>query len=72
MIGHKKNYKIFFFLVPIFFGAWSYLLGQDRNADLINYHLYNAFAFLNNKHYDFAVAGLQSFFNPLIDLPYYF
>jgi hypothetical protein len=72
MILLKKTHRIFFLLAPVFFGIWSYLLGQDRNADLINYHLYNAFAFLNNKNYDFAVAGLQSFFNPLIDLPYYF
>lgn len=59
-------------LVPIAFGLWSLLLGTDNNWDLRNYHLYNAFAFLHNKlDIDFAPAGFQSFFNPLLDIPYY-
>jgi hypothetical protein len=71
-ISLLKNHRLLFFVVPILFGFWSYLLGQDRNADLINYHLYNAFSFLNNKHeIDRYVAGLQGFFNPLIDIPYF-
>jgi hypothetical protein len=70
--SYLKNHHVLFFVIPILFGFWSYLLGQDRNADLFNYHLYNAFAFLNNKdQIDFGVAGLQGFFNPLIDIPYY-
>jgi len=70
--SYLKNHRLLFFVIPILFGFWSYLLGQDRNADLFNYHLYNAFAFLNNKdQIDFGVAGLQGFFNPLIDIPYY-
>jgi hypothetical protein len=71
-LSYLKNHRLLFFVIPILFGFWSYLLGQDRNADLFNYHLYNAFAFLNNKdRIDFGVAGLQGFFNPLIDIPYY-
>jgi hypothetical protein len=59
-------------LVPIAFGIWSLLLGPDNNWDLRNYHLYNAFAFLHNKlGTDFAPAGFQSYFNPLLDIPYY-
>lgn len=59
-------------LVPIAFGIWSILLGADNNWDLRNYHLYNAFAFLHNKlGTDFAPAGFQSYFNPLLDIPYY-
>lgn len=71
-INSKKGYLTSLYLVPFLFGIWSLLLGQDRNWDLNNYHLYNAFAFLNNKlNIDFAVAGLQSYFNPLADIPYY-
>jgi len=59
-------------LVPIVFGIWSLLLGPDNNWDLRNYHLYNAFAFLHDKlGTDFAPAGFQSYFNPLLDIPYY-
>lgn len=58
--------------VPAAFGLWSLLLGADTNWDLYNYHLYNAHALLHGRHaLDFAPAGFQSFFNPLIDVPYY-
>ena len=59
--------------IPLGFGLWSWLFGMDSNWDLRNYHLYNAFAFLNDKlSIDFAVAGFQSYFNPLLDLPYFY
>ncbi|MEW6342899.1 MAG: glycosyltransferase 87 family protein [Paraburkholderia sp.] len=58
--------------VPLLFGLWSLWLGQDRNWDLFNYHLYNAYAFLHDKlHTDFAPAGMQTYFNPVLDLGYY-
>lgn len=48
------------------------LLGQDFNWDLQNYHRYNAWAFLNGRlGIDLAPAMMQSYFNPLLDLPYY-
>jgi len=47
-------------------------LGQDASWDLRNYHLYNAWAWLNGRDsIDLAAAGLQSYFNPVLDLPYY-
>src|SRR5262245_58134644 len=50
----------------------SVLLGQDANWDLRNYHLYNPYAFLTGRFWtDLMPAGLQSNFNPLLDLPYY-
>lgn len=58
--------------VPLAFGVWSVLLGSDANWDLYNYHLYNAFAYLNGKlSIDFAPGGMQNFFNPALDIPYY-
>lgn len=74
--SHKFNSPralvCFSILVPLFFGLVSVLLGQDSNWDLFNYHWYNAFSWLNGKHHiDLAPAGLQSYFNPLLDLPYY-
>lgn len=53
-------------------GVISLKLGQDANWDIKNYHIHNAWAFLNNRMgIDIFPAGIQSYFNPLIDLPYY-
>ena len=50
----------------------SVLLKQDANWDLKNYHLANAWAWLHDRYgQDLAPAGMQSFFNPLPDIPYY-
>ncbi|MGC4059562.1 MAG: hypothetical protein QM749_01355 [Aquabacterium sp.] len=46
--------------------------GQDTNWDLLNYHRYIAYALLNDRlHVDLAPAGLQSYFNPSLDVPVY-
>lgn len=45
---------------------------QDFSWDLQNYHLYNAWSFLNDRlHVDLAPAMFQSYFNPLLDVPHY-
>ncbi len=58
--------------VALLCGLVSLLLGQDRNWDLRNYHLYNAYAWLNDRlATDLAPAQLQSYFMPLLDVPYF-
>lgn len=53
-------------------GAVSVQLGPDMNWDLQNYHLYNPFAFLTNRlGQDFMAADIQSYLNPLLDVPFY-
>ena len=53
-------------------GAFSLAGGQDVSWDLLNYHLYTPFAFLNGRWgTDVIPAGLHTFFNPLLDIPYY-
>ncbi|CAN5344056.1 hypothetical protein BH11PSE14_BH11PSE14_15410 [soil metagenome] len=48
------------------------LVGADGNWDLRNYHLYNPHAWLHGREaIDVAPAQLQSWHNPLLDLPYY-
>ncbi len=48
------------------------LLGQDRNWDLLNYHLYNPHAWLHGRLLlDIAPAQVQSWHNPLLDVPLY-
>jgi hypothetical protein len=59
-------------LVPVCFGLISLWLGADRNFDLLNYHFYNAYAFLDGRvGRDLAPASFQSYFNPLLDVPYF-
>jgi hypothetical protein len=59
-------------LVALAFGLWSLSLGQDRNWDLLNYHLYNPYAFLNDRtEFDLAPAGAQTFFSPMLDIIYF-
>ena len=54
-------------------GAVSVLLGQDMNWDLQNYHFYNPWAWLNHRIYtqDIVAAQLQTYHNPLPDIPFY-
>lgn len=59
--------------VPVLFGLYSIKLGQDINWDLQNYHLYNPYAYFHKRIYlDLAPAGLQTYFNPFLDLAYFF
>ena len=50
----------------------SWFKGQDTNWDLLNYHHYVAYAFLHDRlGLDLAAAGMQSYFNPSLDIPIY-
>jgi hypothetical protein len=54
-------------------GIGSLLLGQDANWDLQNYHYYNPWAWWHGRTFtrDLAAAQIQTFHNPLLDLPFY-
>ena len=71
---NNKILQIYFlFLCLIVGGLLSIYYGPDANWDLQNYHLYNAFQFLHDRiKKDFMVAGVQSYLNPILDLPYYY
>ncbi|MGN0024782.1 MAG: hypothetical protein ACI351_05060 [Candidatus Avelusimicrobium sp.] len=68
----KTNILIFIVCICIG-GTLSLLLGQDIGVDLLNYHLYNPYAFLHGKlSIDFIPAGVvHTFFNPLADIPFF-
>ncbi len=52
--------------------AGSLALGPDANFDLLNYHLYDGFAFLAGRlDRDLAPAGPATYFNPLLDALHY-
>lgn len=53
-------------------GAAAALVRQDANWDLKNYHFYNAWAFVHGRMgIDLAPAQLQTYLNPLLDVPFY-
>jgi len=53
-------------------GAVAAAVRQDASWDLKNYHFYNAWAFVHGRMgVDVAAAQLQTYLNPLGDLPYY-
>jgi hypothetical protein len=59
-------------MIPIICGIIAVFLGKDVNWDLRNYHYYNAYAFLEHRlNVDIAPAQLQTFLNPLLDLPFF-
>jgi len=57
-------------LLPFVCAAYAVWAGRDANWDLLNYHYYNVYAWLNGRH-DLALGQLQSLFNPLLHLPLY-
>ena len=75
MLNNKKHSLIDIFLIVACFiasGLLAIYMGQDANWDLRNYHFYNAYSFLNNRlTYDLAPAHMNSFLNPLLDIPFY-
>jgi hypothetical protein len=57
---------------PLVFGFWSLRLGRDANWDLQNYHWYNPYALLHWRYdRDVAPALGQSFFSPLLYVPWF-
>jgi hypothetical protein len=53
-------------------GLLAARLGQDINFDLLNYHYHNPYSFLQNRtERDLAVGELESYANPLPDIPGY-
>jgi len=53
-------------------GAIAAVVRQDANWDLKNYHFYNAWAFVHGRMgTDLAPAQLQTYLNPLLDVPFY-
>jgi hypothetical protein len=58
--------------VALLCGLLSLLRGQDANWDLRNYHVHNAWALLEGRiGLDLAPAQMQSYFPPLLDVPYF-
>jgi hypothetical protein len=64
--------RLFAALLPAGFGLLAVALGKDDNWDLLHYHFYNPHAFLHGRFgLDLLAADFHVFFNPLLDLPFY-
>lgn len=51
---------------------WTWFTGKDLNWDSKNYHFYAAYQWTENRlSKDFMAASVQSYFNPLGYLPFY-
>ncbi|AWP21985.1 MAG: hypothetical protein ACYCXX_10300 [Acidiferrobacter thiooxydans] len=60
-------------VVPVFFGLLVLMLGQDADWDLMNYHFYDPYAWITGRVFqNIAPAGLQSYYNPFLDVPFYY
>jgi hypothetical protein len=56
----------------LFWAAFVILLGKDTSWDFRNYHWYGPYALLNNRMaMDVAVAHQASYYNPYLDMPFY-
>ena len=62
----------FFGLTLLFWAAFVILLGKDTSWDFRNYHWYGPYALLNGRMgMDVAVAHQGSWYNPYLDVPFY-
>ncbi|HXG19917.1 MAG TPA: hypothetical protein VNN62_12710 [Methylomirabilota bacterium] len=61
-----------FIVGELVFGFSSLWIGQDVNFDQRNYHFYTAYALVHHRlQYDVLPAQIQTFLNPVLNLPFY-
>ena len=69
-LAQLGRYQVWLWL--LLSGLLSLWHGKDFNWDMKNYHYYNPWAWLHHRaDVDLFAAQLQTFFNPLIDTPFY-
>jgi hypothetical protein len=63
---------LFLLIVAFGWSAFVVMLGKDTSWDFRNYHWYIPYAFLNGRMgFDVAVAHQATYYNPLLDIPFY-
>lgn len=63
---------LFLIGVVLVWGLFAVAIGKDAGWDFLNYHWYDAYAFLHGRlGFDVAVAHHATYFNPLIHVPFY-
>ena len=72
LLDHLARPRIGVPMALLFGGLVSLARGVDTNWDLRNYHFYNAWAWLQGRmSFDIAPAQVQSYYSPLLDVPFY-
>lgn len=73
LVNFFQNDLCVLFLMLVLGASASIFLSNEMVWDFANYHYYNAFAFLHDRlELDIVPASVNTFFNPLIDLPLYY
>ncbi|WP_158046134.1 hypothetical protein [Skermanella pratensis] len=63
---------VFVWLTPLGSGLLSLHMGKSMAWDLLHYHYYNGYAFLNDRlGYDIVPAVFHTFLNPALDIAFY-
>lgn len=72
--SHRLTAREYAFLglALLFWAGFVILLGKDTSWDFRNYHWYAPYALLNHRlGVDVAVAHQASYYNPYLDIPFY-
>jgi hypothetical protein len=71
--NRQAKLHLLFLATSLVIGAFmAFHLGQDLNWDLLNYHFYDGYSLVHHRlGYDIEPAQLQTYDNPLIEVPGY-
>lgn len=73
--GVWRNIAVCFLVAaPFLYAALGVYQGQEIGFDFRQYHWYNAYALATGRYFankDLMPSGVQFFFNPLLDVPFY-
>jgi hypothetical protein len=68
----SANEYVFLGCAILFWAAFVIVLGKDTSWDFRNYHWYGPYALFNHRlGFDVAVANHGSWYNPYLDIPFY-
>ena len=63
---------VFIWISPVLAGLLSLHMGKSMAWDLLHYHYYNGYAFLNGRlNFDILPAVFHTFLNPALDVAFY-
>jgi hypothetical protein len=63
---------VFIWISPVLAGLLSLHMGKSMAWDLLHYHYYNGYAFLNGRlNFDILPAVFHTFLNPVLDVAFY-
>ena len=68
----NRAIPVVIWISPVFAGLLSLHMGKSMAWDLLHYHYYNGYAFLNDRlNFDVLPAVFHTFLNPALDIAFY-